>query len=153
MVPLKKLIVSVLTGTLDQSVSTTSSIGDDTYSSTAEVTSALSSQSVPTGSTSQPMTITDNQLITPPITDNQLIIPPQLTTGTLNQSHTVTTQNEKETVDKQLQFDVGAIVGGAVTIVFIITAGIVVMFVLYTVLKYRQTAKQLRYGTIIISYS
>lgn len=144
MVPLnqlKKLIVSALTGTLDQSVSTTSSIGDDTYSSTAEVTSALSSQSVPTGSTSQPMTITDNQLITPP----------QLTTGTLNQSHTVTTQNERETVDKQLQFDVGAIVGtgGAVIIVFIITAGIVVVLVLYIVLKYRRSAKQLRYGILL----
>jgi high-affinity nickel permease len=75
-------------------------------------------------------------------TNDQLTPPPQLTTGSLNQS-----QNEKETVDKRPQFDVGAIVGGAVSIVFIITAGIVIMFVLYSVLKYRQTAKQLRCGT------
>ncbi len=114
------------TGTLNKNVSTTSSISNNF---TTEVTS------------SQPMTTINN---------NQLITAPQLTTGSLNQGHTA--QNEEENVSpvdnyKQPQFNVGVIVGGAVTTVFIITAGIVIMFVLYSVLKYCQTAKQLRYGT------
>ena len=133
---------------LSEPVYTTTRSTDDTYSSTEstteqETTSAPTgtlSQNISTGSTSQPTATTNDQLTSSP----------QLTTGTLNQHQTA--QNEEETVspidEQQLQFDAGAIVGGAVAIAVIITAGIVIMFTLYSVLKYRQTIKQLRYGTI-----
>ena len=71
----------------------------------------------------------------------QLMTTAQLTTGTLNKN-----QNKRETpspVDtKQSPSDTGAIVGGTVAIVFIIMTGVVIMFLLYSVLKYHQSPKQ-----------
>ncbi len=72
-------------------------------------------------------------------------------TQSKNISTTSSISESVSSIDKQPQFDLGAIAGGAVTIVFIITAGIVIMFVLYSVLKYRQTAKQLRCGKLYVS--
>ena len=79
---------------------------------------------------------------TDPIT--QLMITAQLATGTSNKN-----QNKGETlspVDVK-QFDTGAIVGGAVAIVFIITTGVVIMFLLYSILKYHHTEGQ-RYSSV-----
>ena len=139
---------------ISEPVHTTTSSTDETYSSTEptkgqETTSGLtgtSIQDVPTGSTSQSMTTTNNQFITTP----------PLTTGIFDQGQTAQNEIEKETVSstedergqQQFQFDAGAIVGGVVAIIFIITAGIVIMFVLYSILKYCQTTKQLRYGRL-----
>jgi hypothetical protein len=72
-------------------------------------------------------------------------------TQSKNVSTTSSISETVSSIDKRPQFDVGAIVGGAVTTVFIITAGIVIMFVLYSVLKYHQTAKQLRCGKLYVS--
>ena len=80
---------------------------------------------------------------TDPIT--QLMTTVQLTTGTSNKN-----QNKGETlspVDVK-QFDTGAIVGGAVAIVFIITAGVVIMFLLYSILKYHHTVTGQRYSSV-----
>ena len=145
-----------------QPVHTTTSITDDTYSSTETVTTqpettspfntGTLNQNISTGSTSQPRITTDYQVTTSP----------QITTGTLNQIETAQfttietlnkSHNEEETlspVDKtQPQSDTGTIIGGAVAIVLIITTGIVIMFILYSVLKYRQTMKQ-RYDNLNI---
>ena len=114
--------------TLSEPVHTTISSTDDIYSSTEstkerETTSTLMGTLNQAGFTSQQMTTT--------VTNDQLITSPQLTTGILNQ---------------QPQTDTEAIVGGAVAIVFTITAGIVVMFALYSILKYCQTTNQIRYN-------
>ena len=81
---------------------------------------------------------------TDPIT--QLMITAQLATGTSNKN-----QNKGETLSpvdmRQPQLDTGAIVGGAVAIVFIITTGVVIMFLLYSILKYHHTKGQ-RYSSV-----
>ena len=144
-----------------QPVHTTTSSTDNTYSSIETVTTqhettppftGTLNQNISTGSTSQPRTTTDYQVTTSPQltteTLNQIETAQLTTTETLNKSH-----NEEETlspVDKtQPQADTGTIIGGAVAIVLIITTGIVIMFILYSVLKYHQTMKQ-RYNNLNI---
>ena len=100
----------------------------------------------PDPSTSPPVSTATSD--TTPYVSTDSMITSQLVTGTSNQS-----QNKGETLSpveaKQPQSDTRAIVGGAsaVAIVFIITSGVVIMFLLYSILKYHHTKGQ-RYSSV-----
>ena len=64
------------------------------------------------------------------------ILTGELTTIARLTTHALETQSLGDT--QQAQSSVGAIVGGAVAIVFIITTGFVVVFIVYSVLRYRR---------------
>lgn len=145
-----------------QPVHTTTSSTDNTYSSTETVTTqpettspfntGTLNQNISTSSTAQPRTTTDYQVTTSPQlttgTTNQIETAQLTTIETLNKSHNKEGTNSP--IDKtQAQSDTVIIIGGAVAIVLIITTGIVIMFVLYSVLKYCQTMKQ-RYNNLNI---
>ena len=93
--------------------------------------------------TAQPTMSTDAHSSTVTImTMSQVTTVDQIITGTQDHNKTGILL---PLITNQPQLDTSAMVGGAITVVFIITAGVVILFLLYIILKNNHTTKPQRY--------